>query len=161
MRVDFESARQGGLSEILASKDEAGAWLEGALTLDNVSNLVILPAGPVPPDPAELLDSARMRLLVEAWRVQFDLVLLDGPPVLPVTDAVALAGMVDTTIMVARCGLTPRSSLKRASLLIEEHVNRARIRVVLNAVKPGSHAFHSYYGYASSKSHPGDLRESA
>jgi polysaccharide biosynthesis transport protein len=161
MRRDFESVRQGGLSEILASRDEAGAWLEGAMTLEDVGNLVILPAGPVPPDPAELLDSARMRLLVEAWRVQFDLVVLDGPPVLPVTDAVALAGMADTTIIVARCGLTPRSSLRRASLLIEEHVNRSRIRVVLNAVKPGSHAFHSYYGYASSNSYPGDLRESA
>ena len=161
MRHDFESARQGGLSEILASKGGAGAWMEGAMTLNDVSNLVILPAGPVPPDPAELLDSAPMRLLVEAWRLQFDLVILDGPPVLPVTDAVALAGMADTTIMVARCGLTPRSSLRRASQLIEEHVNRTRIRVVLNAVKPGSHAFHSYYGYASSKSYPGDLRESA
>ena len=71
MRLDLESVRQGGLSEILASKEEAGAWLEGALTLDDVSNLVILPAGPDAPDPAELLDSARMRLLVEAWRVQF------------------------------------------------------------------------------------------
>jgi polysaccharide biosynthesis transport protein len=100
-------------------------------------------------------------LLVEAWRVQFDLVLLDGPPVLPVTDAVALAGMADTTIMVARCGLTPRSSLRRASQLIEEHVNRTRIRVVLNAVKVGSHAFHSYYGYASDKSYRGDRRENA
>jgi succinoglycan biosynthesis transport protein ExoP len=161
LRLDLESTRQGGLSEILASKDDAAAWLEGALTLDDVSNLVILPAGPVPPDPAELLDSARMRLLVEAWRVQFDLVLLDGPPVLAVTDAVALAGMADTTIMVARCGLTPRSSLRRASQLIEEHVNRARIRVVLNAVKVGSHAFHSYYGYASDKSYREDRRESA
>ena len=102
-----------------------------------------------------------MRLLVEAWRVQFDLVLLDGPPVLPVTDAVALAGMSDTTIMVARCGLTPRSSLRRASLLIEEHMDRARIRVVLNAVQPGSYAFHSYYGYASNNSYRRDRRESA
>ncbi len=161
MRLDLESARQGGLSEILASKDEAGAWLEGAMTLDDVSNLVILPAGPVPPDPAELLDSARMRLLVEAWRVQFDLVLLDGPPVLPVTDAVALAGMADTTIMVARCGLTPRSSLRRASLLIEEHMDRARIRVVLNAVQPGSYAFHSYYGYGSNNSYRRERLESA
>jgi polysaccharide biosynthesis transport protein len=161
MRLDLESARQGGLSEILASKDEAGAWLEGAITLDDVSNLVILPAGPVPPDPAELLDSARMRLLVEAWRVQFDLVLLDGPPVLPVTDAVTLAGMADTTIMVARCGLTPRSSLRRASLLIEEHMDRARIRVVLNAVQPRSYAFHSYYGYASNNSYRRETRESA
>jgi polysaccharide biosynthesis transport protein len=159
MRQYFESAGQGGLSEILASKP--AGWLEGAMTLEDVSNLVILPAGPVPPDPAELLDSARMRLLVEAWRVEFDLVVLDGPPLLPVTDAVALAGMADTTIIVARCGLTPRSSLRRASLLLEEHVNRTRIRVVLNGVKPGSHAFHSYYGYASSNSYPGDIRESA
>jgi capsular exopolysaccharide synthesis family protein len=160
MRKDLDFAGQGGLSAILASND-AGEWGVGAAsTLDDVSNLVVLPAGPVPPDPAELLDSARMRRLVAAWRKQFDLVLLDGPPVLPVTDALALAGMADTTIMVARCGLTPRSSFSRASSLIEEHVDRTRTRVVLNAVKPGSHAFFSYYGYASSKSYGGEKRES-
>jgi hypothetical protein len=68
--------------------------------------------------------------------------------------------MADTTIMVARCQLTPRSSLSRASQLIEEHVDRARIRVVLNAVKPGSYAFYNYYGYASNKSYRRERRES-
>lgn len=160
MQHDLDSAGHGGLSAILNAKDGGESGLGAALTWSEVSNLFILPAGPVPPDPAELLDSARMRMLVDAWRKHFDLILLDGPPVLPVTDALALAGMADTTIMVARCQLTPRSSLSRASQLIEEHVDRARIRVVLNAVKPGSYAFYNYYGYASNKSYRRERRES-
>ena len=99
-----------------------------------------------------------MRSLVDVWREEFDLVLLDGPPVLAVTDAIPLAGMADTTVMVARCGLTPRSSLKRAHQLIEEQVDRARVRIVLNGVKPGSYAFHNYYGFASARPYMGDKR---
>jgi polysaccharide biosynthesis transport protein len=154
-------APEGGLSTILASREDGEAGLGDAMAFDDSSNLVILPAGPVPPDPAELIDSARMRMLVDTWRDQFDLVLMDGPPVLAVTDAIALAGMADTTIMVARCGMTPRSSLKRAYQLIEEQVDRARVRVVLNGLRPGSYAYHNYYGFASTKPYGGNTRANA
>ncbi len=98
-----------------------------------------------------------MRWLIHAWREEFDLVLLDGPPALAVTDAIALAGMADTTILVARCGLTPRSSFKRAHQLMEEQVDSAQVRIVLNGVKPGSYASQNYYGYASAD-RPGGRR---
>ncbi len=161
MQKDFGFSGQSGLSNLLASKDKGDSGLGAARELDDLSNLVILPAGAIPPDPAELIDSARMRMLVDSWRKDFDLVLLDGPPVLAVTDAIPLAGMADTTVMVARCGLTPRSSLRRAYQLIAEHVDKARVRIVLNGVKPGSYAFHNYYGFASSKPYMGDKRASA
>ena len=161
MRQDLGSAGQGGLSAVLTSKNAGESGLGDALALDDLPNLVILPAGPVPPDPAELIDSPRMRMLVNTWRDQFDLVVLDGPPVLAVTDAIPLAGMADTTILVARCGLTPVSSLRRAYQLIEEHADTARVRVVLNGVRPGSYAYHNYYGFASTKSSRGDKHASA
>jgi polysaccharide biosynthesis transport protein len=161
LRQHLASVGQGGLSEVLASRDTGEAGLGAALSLDDLPSLTILPAGPVPPDPAELIDSARMRMLVNTWRAKFDLVVLDGPPLLAVTDAIPLAGMADVTIMVARCGLTPLSSLRRAYQLIEEHVDQARVRVVLNGVRPGSYAYHNYYGFASTKSYGGNTHASA
>ena len=161
MRRDFGIASKSGLSPMLASGNEGMSLLGAGFALGELANLTILPAGPVPPDPAELLDSARMRSLIATWRSQFDLVVLDGPPVLPVPDAMALAGMVDTTILVARSGLTPRSSLRRAYQLIEEQVDDGRVRIVMNGVKPGSHAYRNYYGYSYNRPYPGDTREGA
>jgi hypothetical protein len=70
--------------------------------------------------------------------------------------------MADTTILVARCGSTARSSLRRACQLLEEHVDSRRLRMVLNGVKPGSYAFSHYYGYAAANSfYKGDRRERA
>jgi polysaccharide biosynthesis transport protein len=161
MRQSLDSSGPGGLSAVLASSDSGDAGLQDSVSLEDLPTLTILPAGPVPPDPAELIDSPRMRMLVNSWRDQFDLVVLDGPPILAVTDAIPLAGMADTTIMVARCGLTPTSSLRRAYQLVEEHVDRARLRVVLNGVRPGSYAYHNYYGFASTKSYRGDTHASA
>jgi polysaccharide biosynthesis transport protein len=161
MQQDLDPAPKGGLSTVLASRDDGSSGLEAAVALDDLATLAILPAGPAPPDPAELIDSVRMRMLVNTWREQFDLVLLDGPPVLAVTDAIPLAGMADTTIVVARCGLTPVSSLARAYQLIGEHVDRARVRVVLNGVRPGSYAYQNYYGFATAKPYGRDKHASA
>jgi succinoglycan biosynthesis transport protein ExoP len=155
--LDLEGA--GGLSVVLATQEDGENGLGASLSLSEVSTLTLLPAGPIPPDPAELLDSARMRCLIQSWRTQFDLVILDGPPALPVTDALALAGMADTTILVARCGLTARSSLRRACQLLEEHVDSRHLRIVLNGVKPGSYAFSNYYGYAANNFYGGDRHE--
>jgi polysaccharide biosynthesis transport protein len=151
----------GGLSATLASREDGKNGLDAALRPKELPTLTLLPAGPIPSDPAELLDSARMRCLIHAWRAQFDLVILDGPPALPVTDALALAGMADTTILVARCGLTARSSLRRACQLLEEHVDSRHVRIVLNGVKPGSYAFSNYYGYTTTNFYKGDGREHA
>lgn len=150
-----------GLSTVLATQEDGENGLGASLSLNDVSTLTVLPAGPIPPDPAELLDSARMRCLIQAWRTQFDLVILDGPPALPVTDALALAGMADTTILVARCGLTARSSLRRTCQLLEQHIDTRHLRVVLNGVKPGSYAFTNYYGFAGNQFYKGDRRERA
>ena len=161
MHQYLDLVNPGGLSVVLASQEDGENGLGASLSLNEISTLTVLPAGPIPPDPAELLDSARMRCLVQAWRTQFDLIILDGPPALPVTDALALAGMADTTILVARCGLTARSSLRRACQLLEQHVDSRHLRIVLNGVKPGSYAFTNYYGFAGNQFYKGDTRERA
>jgi capsular exopolysaccharide synthesis family protein len=95
--------------------------LLGERTLEQVllpvpafERLSLLPAGPVPPNPAELLNSARAQDIFVALREAFDLVLIDSPPVLPVTDAAILSRYADATLMLAAAGQTRRGDLHRA-----------------------------------------------
>lgn len=161
LRERLQLHGDGGLSTVLANKNAHDIGTAEMVTTPEFPNLFVLPAGPSPVDPAELLDSIRMRDLVNVWRKQFDLIVLDAPPVLPVSDSIAVASMVDTTVLVARCGFTPRASLKRAYQMLEEQVADARIRVVLNGVNPGSYAFDNFYGRSMDKYYGGEKYASA
>jgi polysaccharide biosynthesis transport protein len=122
--------------------------------LDGVAGLKILCAGPVPPYPSELLGSDRLRKLLEQWRKEFDFILFDGAPVLPVTDSVILSGLVDANLLLARYGATTRQSLERSySLLCGVHGPDRTIGVVINAVEQNEHPYYEYYGYSKSEYH--------
>jgi hypothetical protein len=84
------------------------------LPVPGIDRLSLLPAGRVPQNPAELLDSPRARDIFTRLRDQYDLVLIDSPPVLPVTDAAILSRHADATLMLAAAGQTRRSDLHRA-----------------------------------------------
>ncbi len=99
-----------GLSEVLAGQVE----LASALRPGGADGLDVLPAGSVPPNPAELLGSERMSDLVAALRGAYDKVLLDAPPVLPVTDAVVCAAVADGVVLVVRWGRTSRAEVAEA-----------------------------------------------
>jgi succinoglycan biosynthesis transport protein ExoP len=111
--------------------------------------LWLLGAGPVPPNPAELLSSPRARELFETLQENFDLVLVDSPPVLPVTDAMVLSQYADGTLLVAAAGQTRRAELQRAA----ERFTQAKAPltgVVLNEVTKLSGYGYGYgdgYGY--------------
>ncbi|MGH8986450.1 MAG: polysaccharide biosynthesis tyrosine autokinase, partial [Acidimicrobiia bacterium] len=83
-------------------------------------NLALLSSGPIPPDPSELLTSPRTAELVGTLGSNCDLVLVDSPPVLPVSDALVLAGLADATLLVASAGQTTRSALSRAIELLRQ-----------------------------------------
>jgi polysaccharide biosynthesis transport protein len=139
-----------GLSNLLSDRDAANS----VITMPNNPNLHLLPAGPVPPYPAELIGSQRMHTLVEQWRGEFDFVVLDSPPVLPVTDAQLLEEMADATVLLARVGFTTRAALARAYKLLLMHrkdQTRPAIGVLLNFVPRRSSAHYGYYGYYGSK----------
>jgi capsular exopolysaccharide synthesis family protein len=114
------------------------AFLTGKATLQDVihktfiENIWAVPSGPVPPNPAELLNSKRMKdLLAEASKA-FDVVLLDSPPVLAVIDPVIISSIADNMVMVIRGGKTRRKTLLGAV----GELRRARaniLGVVLNA----------------------------
>jgi succinoglycan biosynthesis transport protein ExoP len=140
----------------LDEQDGLTSVLLGERTLEQVlvpvpgtAGLSLLPAGPVPPNPAELLDSTRARDIFADLHKRFDLVLIDSPPVLPVTDAAILSRHSDATLMLVAAGQTRRGDLHRAVEKLEQ-VGTKIIGIVLNKVsrKTGQNYGYSYgYGY--------------
>jgi capsular exopolysaccharide synthesis family protein len=146
-----------------AGEDPPGlaALLQGTATVDEAlltggdelgpdearpDNLSVLLCGEVPQNPAELLDSAAMRKLLGELRERFDVILIDSPPVLPVTDPVILARIVDGVLLVARCQATSKADLQRAiSSLRQGDTNL--LGVVLNEVDPRSESSGYRVGY--------------
>lgn len=82
--------------------------------------LTVLTAGPIPPNPSELLGSQKTSELLFRLQSQFDVVLIDSPPVLPVTDATVLSTWVDATVMIAAAGVTTRKQLRTAIELLRQ-----------------------------------------
>jgi protein-tyrosine kinase len=100
-----------------------------------------IPAGPVPPNPADLLGSERMTELIEEFKSKYDLVIFDTPPVLPVTDGQLLAPHMDGVLLVMRWGQVLREQAKRAKGLLD-HVGANVIGAVLNGKKTEMPAYY-------------------
>ena len=148
--------RRSGVGKALGIKSSGGlsTVLSGVEKVENVivpfpelPNLQILPAGPVPPNPVELLGSSVMKDYIARWRNEFDHIIIDTPPCLSVTDAVVLSVDADRVILVARSGQTPKAALRRASELLMQ-VNARVMGIVLNAFNMRS-ADGYYYCYGS------------
>lgn len=110
-----------------------------------VENLDLITAGDIPPNPAEMVASERMKLFLEEARGRYDVILLDSPPVVAVTDAAILTTRADATILVVSSGMTGRSELKRAIGLIRS-VGSNVLGVVLNGLDIKK-MYGSYYYY--------------
>ncbi len=145
--------RRPGIHQKMGLKPQAGlsTLLAGSDTFDNLvipspqlPNLFVLPAGPPPPHPAELLGSDLMKNYLMQWRERFDHILIDTPPVLSVTDAVLLSVEADSVVLVIRSGQTTKEALKRARTILTQ-VNARMMGVVLNAVDLQSPDLHYYY----------------
>ncbi len=125
----FDVPLHGGLTESLLT-----GRLDGNVqAVPEVAGLSVLPAGPLPPNPAELLGSRRMRELLDDLAQQADVVLIDSPAVLAVTDAVVLAHMVDGVLLVVESGKTRRGMALEAIARLRQ-VRSNLIGVVLNRV---------------------------
>ncbi len=108
----------------------------------------VMPSGPIPPNPAELLAGRRTVEVLTALQAEADVVLLDCPPVLPVTDSVVLSGRVDSTLLVASAGQTTRRDLAHAHDLLRQ-VDAPIIGTVLNGVTAeGAYGYSYRYQYA-------------
>jgi capsular exopolysaccharide synthesis family protein len=104
-------------------------------TVPSVPNLSVLPAGYPPPNPSELLSGERARRLIDVLGQTYDVVVIDCPPVLPVTDAMVIARMADTTLLVTSANKTSKRSLARAVELLRQ-VDAPLVGTVLNSLSP-------------------------
>ena len=123
---------------------EDSALAEPPLVETGLDNLWLLPSGPLPPNPAEILGSRRMEEIIAALKARADVVLFDAPPAIAVTDAAVLGTKVDGVLLVIRAGKTRREHAQRAQELLE----RVKVRVVgavLNNAPPDQ-SLGGYYG---------------
>src|SRR6204780_604335 len=143
----------------LLSGNEKGlsSYLAGVTNLDEmvvphplISNLSALTTGPVPPSPADLLSSHRMREAIAELRRRFKFIVIDSPPVMAATDAVILSALTDGVLLVVRSGETPKEAFTRTRDLLAA-VKCRLLGVVLNAVDssaPDYYYSYRYYPYA-------------
>ena len=141
---NFKLANGFGLTTLLT--DPTGS-VEDYLNDSEVGGLSVLTGGPVPPNPAELLSSNRMRQLEKEMAERFDLVIYDTPPLLGFTDAQILAGREDGTIFVIHQGVDTKEDVFNASESLKM-VNANVLGVVYNhvPVRSKDHGYY-YYGY--------------
>ncbi|PYM97183.1 MAG: hypothetical protein DME08_11535 [Candidatus Rokuibacteriota bacterium] len=131
--------------------------MEDIMASPGLDNLHILESGPIPANPSELLSTPAMAQLLTEVREDYDVVLIDTPPVLPVTDSAIVAAQVDGVILVYQAGKVGRLVLKRA----KAHLESARAKVwgvVLNDVQTeiAGYAYTHYYTHYYGEETPGD-----
>ncbi len=148
--------RKPGLRSNIEVANHAGItnYLIGEATVDEVlqpvpdhDNYFIIPSGPIPPNPSELLSGPRLEQLITDLRGRFDYVLIDSPPIGLVTDAQIIAPFADATMFMVRHDVTPKNNLRMIETLHKEQRFK-RLNIILNAVGEGESYYYSYgYGY--------------
>jgi succinoglycan biosynthesis transport protein ExoP len=145
------------LNMAIGKESGLSSYLAGVSTLDEVviphptiNNLEALTTGPVPPSPADLLSSHRMREAIVELRRRFKFIVIDSPPIMAATDAVILSSLTDGVLLVVRSGETPKEAFTRTRDLLAAVKSRL-LGVVLNAVDssaPDYYYSYRYYPYA-------------
>ncbi|KHF38252.1 CpsD/CapB family tyrosine-protein kinase [Halalkalibacter okhensis] len=135
----FGVSNMSGLTNVLSKQQT----LEETIQQTKIDNLSVLTCGPIPPNPAELLNSRRMSLVLERAQEIFDTVILDSPPVMAVADAQILASKCDGTVLVISSGKTEKEEVKKA----KEQLQNAKATIlgaVLNNKKIESGSYYYY-----------------
>lgn len=141
-----------GLSNCIAMHENVLDILQST----DVKGLDILTSGPVAPNPSEILSSKLMDEVLEVLREKYDYILIDTPPILPVTDAAVVAAKVDGIVLVTACGsITPSVARDAKNRLVQTGANI--LGVILNKVEVNSpgygYGYGYYYYYGSGESH--------
>jgi capsular exopolysaccharide synthesis family protein len=133
----FDAPQEPGLSNILIESQQSGVKLHPT----DIPNLTVLPAGHIPPNPAELLGSRNYTALLKELAKQFDWIILDAPPVMAVTDASVLAHTAGGVVFVVGAEMTARNTA--AAALEQLATAKARmIGAILNRVDVGRHSYY-------------------
>lgn len=142
----FDLDNRRGLTNLLV-QDLA---IDDVICATGVDGLYVIPSGPIPPNPSELLGSDRMAGLLARVRELYDVALLDTPPVIAVTDAALLAPQADSVLLVLKAGSTRIEMAQEARNLLQ-NVGVKSISVVLNAVELHGGGYYNYYSYYGDK----------
>jgi succinoglycan biosynthesis transport protein ExoP len=137
------ASQKDGLSTLLLDAHKVPSFQ----SVEAIPGLYLMPAGPVPESPAELLSSKRMKELMQMWREEFDYVLLDSAPILPVSDSMVLNQYTDYHLLVARYDSTPKAAFMRSYQAVTQQAPQGSVGVVVNAFSQNSQEFENYYGY--------------
>lgn len=135
-----------GLSTVLAGASDDDIIFKGP-----IDNLHIIPSGPIPPNPSELLGSKKMIELVKMMNEKFDIIIWDSAPLFAVSDSHILSNIVDGTIIIARAGRTTYEAVRKGLKIlydIKSHV----LGIVINAVdaRKSGYYYNKYYNYSYS-----------
>ena len=154
--AEDSASSPGGRWPASGGVEQVGQTFEAAarsvvVPVPDVPQLYFVPSGSIVDHPAELLSSGLMSQAIRFWRSDFDYIVIDGSPILPVTDAVILSGMVDFTLLTARFQVVEQQALLRAHGILQSQVGNNNIGIVLNAVRKTAGAYYPSYGYASSR----------
>ncbi len=152
----FDIPNRVGLTTILTSHSNE-VDMANIVKEDIIPNLSVMPAGPIPPNPAQLLESNRMRAFLNMVKEHYDLVILDLAPVLEVSDTQILASEMDGVVLVVRQGVTQKAGVERAM----EMLNLTKTHIlgyVMNDVKTGPDGYGYGYGYGYSQEKDGEVK---
>ncbi len=132
-----------GFTSVILGQESTSAAIQ---SVPKVPRLSLLASGPLPPNPSELLASDRAAEVIRSLAAMYDVVLLDSPPVLPVTDASIISSLADATILVISMGTSTRREIGRTVEILDQ-VHAKLVGTVLNGVS--QHTSDGYYRYAS------------
>ncbi len=141
----FQISNLQGLSSLIIKEDS----VENTIVKSETPGLFLLPCGPIPPNPSEMLASNSFMELIKQFREEYDLIIVDTPPVLSVTDALVATRAVDGTVYVIDASHTNRALAKKAVTALNQ-VGAKILGVVLNRMKMPSGSSYYYYNYYTS-----------
>lgn len=132
----------GGMTNLLIQKKQ----IDECIMETDVQNLYVITSGPIPPNPAELLGSNRMKALIKEFENVFDITLIDAPPVLAVTDAQILSKICNGTIITTAHGQTEKEAIIKTKELLDTTDSKI-LGIVFNKIPmKKSHKYGKYYG---------------
>lgn len=144
LHVSTGVKREPGLSTLILGEDN----YDEVIKATEIPNLFVLPCGPLPPNPAELLMTKRFEAVLSELGRRFSRIILDSPPLQPVTDGIVLSRQSDGVIIVVRSGRTIRDELKRSAKMVRG-VNGRILGVVINDRQEREDGYYySSYGYS-------------
>lgn len=142
---------QYGLTTMLTNTDDVTIAQNAMLPIDN--HLTLIPSGPLPPNPSELLSSKRMEMLIWLLQQDYDWVIFDTPPLLTVTDSAALLPRVEGVVLVTESKRTRRDMIKKARVAIDT-VGGKLLGVTANKLDPRTDGYGTYYYNYRYEAHP-------